>query len=42
MENILRRNQLIQEIVYFGDNIDCNIISYLIKNPEPIYSDEDS
>ena len=42
MENILSRDQLIQEIVYFGDDTDCNIISNLIESSEPIYSDEDS
>ena len=42
MENILSRDQLIQEIVYFGDDTDCSIISNLIEKPEPIYSDEDS
>ena len=42
MENILSRDQLIEKIVYFGDDTDYKIISNLIESPEPIYSDEDS
>ena len=42
MENILIRDQLIEKIVYFGDDTDYKIISNLIESPEPIYSDEDS
>ena len=42
MENILIRDQLIEKIVYLGEDTDYKIISNLIESPEPIYSDEDS
>ena len=42
MENILSTDQLIEKIVYFGDDTDCKIISNLIESPEPIYSEEES